>query len=66
MATALEREGPVWLLEIQIQGEQTEAMVDTGASRSFVAPSKVAKVKRPTDERMWGLDFVLHPAVSWR
>ena len=43
--TALEKGGLVWLLEVLIRGEQTEALVDTGASSSLVAPSMVAKLK---------------------
>ena len=50
MAAAPDRGGPVWLLKIQIQDEQTEALVDTGASRSFVVPSMVAELKLPTEE----------------
>lgn len=50
MAAALERGGPAWLLEIQIQGKQTEALVDRGASSSFVAPSMLAMLKLPTED----------------
>lgn len=55
MATALERGGPAWLLEVLIQGEQTEALVDTGTSGSFVAPNTVAKLKVAVDDRDVGL-----------
>lgn len=48
---------PLWLLKIQTQGEQTKALVDTGASRSFVVPSMVANLKLPTDEMDVGVRF---------
>lgn len=38
-------------------GEQTEALVDTGASSSFVTPSMVANLKLPTEEMCVGVRF---------
>ena len=56
MAAALEKGGPVWR-EVLVQGEPTEALVIAGASRSFVAPSLVAKLKLPTEEVHVGVRF---------
>ena len=55
VATALDRGGPVWLLEVQMQGEDSEGLVDTGASGSFVEPRLLANLKRPTEEMDVGL-----------
>ena len=47
----------MWFLEIQIQGERTAAFVYTGASRSFMAPSLVEKLKLPTKKWSGGVAF---------
>lgn len=73
MAAALERGIPLSLLEVLSHDEQTEAFVDTGGSRSFVAPSTVAKLKLPTDELDIGVRFRVAPGselvvrtVAWK
>ena len=50
LAATLGVGGPVWLLEIMVDEERFEALVDTGASRSFVAPSIVIQTKWSAEE----------------
>ncbi|CDJ53309.1 hypothetical protein EBH_0056050 [Eimeria brunetti] len=65
-------EGRVWVLRVQIQGKTVEALVDTGASRSFIVPSLVTELAMGTSalyphvrfKVASGEDFVVRLAVE--
>ena len=49
VSAALQTGGPLWMLEVRVGQDRFEALVDTGASRSFVAPS-VVHTRWPAEE----------------
>lgn len=50
LSATLDRGGLVWILNVKVGGELLEALVDTGASRSFVHPSVATAVQWRTED----------------
>lgn len=57
LAAMLGKGNPVWFLEVQLGEERVEALVDTGASRSFISPSLVVKTKVEVEDLDVGVKF---------